>query len=114
METNMQFWEKLDEVIAEHVIVIDRPKGTPHPHDPEVIYPVDYGFLEGTEAMDGGGVDVWVGTTGLARVDGVLCTVDLEKRDVEIKILFSCTEDEMQAIDDLCNQGEMAALLIRR
>jgi hypothetical protein len=37
-------------------------------------------------------------TYGAVRPDAVVWTVDPVKRDVEIKILFGCTEDEQQAI----------------
>jgi inorganic pyrophosphatase len=54
-------------------------------------YPFDYGYLAGTVAADGGGIDVWLGMQASAnerRVTGVICAVDLLKRDSEIKILL--------------------------
>ncbi len=114
MEPSSQFWRYIDEVVASHTIVIDRPKGSSHPDYPDIIYPVDYGYLEGTLAMDGGGIDVWVGSSGLAQVDGVICTANVAKLDVEIKVLLSCTDDEMEAILALMNSGSQAGLLVRR
>ena len=58
---SIDFWGGLAHLIAEHPLVIDRPKGLPHPRFPEVVYPLDYGYLEGTQAIDGGGIDVWRG-----------------------------------------------------
>lgn len=58
---NEEFWNALDELVANSEIVIDRPKGSAHPRFPNFIYKVDYGFLNNTTAMDGGGIDVWVG-----------------------------------------------------
>jgi inorganic pyrophosphatase len=49
-----------------------------------LIYPVDYGYLENTSSMDGGGIDVWKSTDGNA-VDAIICTVGLMKRDSELK-----------------------------
>lgn len=43
--------------------------------------------------MDGSGIDVWVGS-GEKRIDAIICTIDLLKRDSEIKILIGCTEEE--------------------
>ncbi len=40
-------------------VVIDRPLGTKHPTH-NYWYPVNYGFIEGTTAPDGGGVDAYV------------------------------------------------------
>jgi inorganic pyrophosphatase len=108
------FWTHLDQLIATSRIVIDRPRGTAHPLYPEVIYPVDYGYLDGTTTVDGGGIDVWRGTSGAARPDAILCTVDLLKRDAEIKILLGCTDEEKRAILDFHNGDTMRALLVRR
>lgn len=57
-----QFWKAIDELIAANKIIIERPKRTAHPRFPNYFYPVDYGYLEGTTAMDGNGIYVWVGT----------------------------------------------------
>ena len=62
MEYNPQFWQALDQLLARSALVIDRPKGSSHPRFPEMVYPLDYGYLENTASMDGEGVDVWVGT----------------------------------------------------
>ena len=45
------------------------------------------------EAMDGAGIDVWVGSQN-KQIDAIMCIVDLMKRDSEIKILIGCTEEE--------------------
>ena len=64
--------------------------------------------------MDGGGIDVWKGTNG-DYIDAIICTVDLLKRDSEIKILIGCREDEKQFILETHNNSEyMKGLLIRR
>lgn len=108
------FWDYLDRLISEHRIVIDRPKGSAHPRYPQVIYPVDYGYLEGTTASDRGGIDIWVGSTGASQPDAIICTLDLLKRDAEIKILLGCSENEIRAILKLLNDDSMRGLLIRR
>jgi inorganic pyrophosphatase len=108
------FWTRLDQLVATSRIVIDRPKGTAHPRFPDMIYPVDYGYLDGTTMVDGGGIDVWRGTSSAARPDAVVCTVDLLKRDAEIKILLGCTEAERQAILRFHTGDATGALLVRR
>ena len=106
-----EFWNFIDELIFTSKIVIDRPKGSRHPKYPDVIYPLDYGYLENTMAMDGGGIDVWKGSNG-EYVDAIICTVDLTKRDSEIKILIGCTEEEKQLA--IPNNECMKGLLVRR
>lgn len=110
--TGAEFWTALDHLVATSAIVIDRPAGSPHPQYPEMIYPVDYGYLEGTHASDGGGIDLWRGT-GTGGVAGVLCTVDPVKRDAELKILYHCTPEEIEAIHRLLNIGMGALLCLR-
>lgn len=40
-------------------IKVDRPLGSKHPRH-EYIYPINYGFIPGTKAPDGGGVDAYI------------------------------------------------------
>ena len=69
------FWSKLDQLVAEHELVIDRPKGSRHPRYPEMTYPLGYGYLEGTQAGGGNGIDVWVGSLPKRTVMAIICTV---------------------------------------
>ena len=109
-----EFWQALKQLVPRARVVIDRPKGSSHPRYPEIVYPLDYGYLDGTTAVDGGGVDVWRGSLCDKSIVGALCTVDLFKNDVEVKILLGCTPDEIATIRDFCNEGPMKACLIRR
>ena len=110
------FWRKLDRLVAEHKLVIDRPAGSRHPRYPEMLYPLDYGYLEGTQAMDGDGIDVWIGSVTERPVTAVVCTVDMLKRDAEVKILLGCTPQEAQKILDFHNDDSdwQSAILIER
>ena len=109
-----QFWSALDTLVRQSEIVIDRPRGSAHPRYPDFIYPVDYGYLKNTASMDGGGIDVWLGT-GDDGVNAVICTVDLLKKDSEIKILIGCTREETAAIYEKHNDSEyMKGILIPR
>ena len=112
--TDVLFWERLDTLVATSHIVIDRPKGTAHPRYPGFIYPLDYGYLEGTTAIDGGGVDVWVGSLPEQRVTAVVCTVDTTKRDTELKLLLGCTPEEAQVVLRTHNNAWMAGILMTR
>jgi inorganic pyrophosphatase len=99
----INFWHKLDQLVAKHELVIDRPKGSHHPRYPEMVYPLSYGYLAGTQAADGEGIDVWVGSLPERAVTAIICTIDMLKRDTEIKILLGCTAQEMQKILDFHN-----------
>ena len=108
------FWPALDKLVAESEIVIDQPKGSSHPRYPGIEYPLDYGYLKNTASMDGGGIDVWKGANGSA-IDAIICTVDLLKKDSEIKILIGCDEAEKElALASHNNSEYMKGILIRR
>jgi len=80
-----------------------------------MVYPLDYGYLAGTSAGDGDGIDVWRGSLAESQLDAIVCTVDLVKRDVEIKLLLGCTAEEQSVICDFHNDSEsMAAILVQR
>lgn len=112
---NNDFWTALDTLVLASEIIIDRPKNSAHPRYPDMIYPADYGYLKNTASMDGGGIDVWLGSESAKSIDAIICIVDLIKRDSEIKILIGCTEEEKQTIFAFHNDSEyMKGILIRR
>jgi inorganic pyrophosphatase len=108
------FWEYLERLVEISEIEIDRPKGSTHHRYPNGTYPVSYGFLKGTTSMDKGGVDIWVGTLGEKKVVGALCTVDLFKRDTELKIIYDCTEEEIRSIIKFINVDQMRGIYIKK
>ena len=106
------FWQALDALLPTSQLVIDRPRGFRHPRFTDFIYPLDYGYLEGTLSADGEGLDVWLGVAAEGKpladchVCGVIASVDLDKRDAELKLLLNCTEEEMLAIEQIYNRIE--------
>lgn len=109
------FFGALDRLVASASLRIDRPGGSAHPRFPEVIYPIDYGYLEGTGGGDGEGVDVFRGSASGSGIVGIVLTADLTKRDVEVKILLDCSADEIDAVEHLLHERlRLNASLIRR
>jgi inorganic pyrophosphatase len=106
------FWQHARELVAAHAVVIDRPAGSTHPRFPDFIYPLDYGYLEGTSGGDGQGIDVWLGSGDRSELTGVLCSIDLQKRDAEVKLLLGCTAEERELVLRAHNRGTQAALLV--
>ncbi len=113
--SNMDFWRRLEELVASHELVIDRPRGTHHPRFPRLVYPLDYGHLKGTSGGDGNEIDVWRGSQAAGGLVAVVCTVDALKRDAEIKLLIDCTEQEIDAVNRFHNESEhISGMIIRR
>ena len=77
MEYNTLFWEYLEKLVSENEIIIDRPKGTEHPKYNDMVYVVDYGYVNGTKSMDNGGIDVFAGSDKNKKIDAIVCVIDL-------------------------------------
>lgn len=108
------FWSTLVELVSSHKLVIDRPKGLPHPRHPTSVYTLDYGYLHGTASCDGRGIGAWLGSLSDRDVTGIICAVDLEQRDAELKILLGCTPAEMETAHNMHSLGGQSAILIER
>jgi inorganic pyrophosphatase len=108
------FWRALDTLVAGSELRIDRPRGSAHPRYPDTLYPLDYGELVGTRSGDGDPIDVWVGSLPERRVSAVVVTLDLGKRDSEIKLLIGCTSDEARIILAFQRGGLQSAVLVER
>ena len=80
-EFDWRLWEK---ILEDRDIEIDRPRSTPHPNHPSIIYPIDYGSLPGTIGGDGEPADVWSGT-GIAGLTALIMTRDHVKQDQEVE-----------------------------
>ncbi len=113
-QVDYEFWEYVDRLVRGSKIIIDRERGAESTRRPGAFYPVDYGYLAGTLTSDGAGVDVWVGSDDSTRITGVICTVDLVKKDTELKILLGCTDAEMRAVVGFINEPTLGVLLVQR
>jgi inorganic pyrophosphatase len=112
--TDSEFWHKLDQLVAASKLIVERPQGSPHPRYPALLYPLDYGYLEGTCSSDGEGIDVWIGSLPQRMVTGIICTVDLHNRDSELKLLLGCTRQEASQALGTHNSNSQAGILIER
>lgn len=113
-QSNPEFWKNLDNIVQEHRIIIDRPKGSKHPRYPDFVYPLDYGYLEGTKSADGMEIDIWIGTDKNKKITGVMIIADSDKRDTEMKILYACTEPEMELLYKINNELGVNAVMLQR
>ncbi|MDR2200770.1 MAG: hypothetical protein LBN94_01510 [Puniceicoccales bacterium] len=111
---NNDLWQILEQQIRANGIAIDRPKGKAHPRFPDLIYPIDYGYIPHTRSADGEGMDVFLGTSERKQIVGLICTFDGTKKDSEIKVLYACREEEIQTAMAMLSHPPMHALLVRR
>lgn len=74
--------------------IIDRPLGSAHPRHKEMIYPINYGYVDGVFAGDGAEQDVYVFGTDkpLQTFEGKIIGVYHRLNDVEDKWIVSLDE----------------------
>ena len=94
--------------------MIDRPRGSPHPRYPEALYSIDYDYLAGTRASDGGGIDVFTSSAPGRAVTAVCFTVDRIKRDLEAKLLVGCTHGEVAEVGRFLDAIQLSPYPVRR
>lgn len=68
-------------------VTIDRPLGTCHPKHPDLVYPVNYGYVEGILAPDGDWQDAYILgiSQPVASFTGEVIAVIHRRDDVEDK-----------------------------
>lgn len=108
-------WSQVAALLGTHRVIIDRPAGSTHPRHDWMIYPLDYGYLDGTSAVDGGGVDVFLGSADRRTLDAAAVTFDPYKHDVEVKLLAGCTPDEVRTVAEFWDRtGTVHSFVLRR
>ena len=87
-------WARWEALIRDHGLTIDRPRGARHPAHASIIYPMDYGYVNGAIGSDRENLDVFLGAanTGLA---GAIVSTDHRKGDREFKLLYDCSPEEI-------------------
>ncbi len=70
-------------------IEIDRPLGSTHPTESDIVYGVNYGFVPGTLAPDGHPIDVYVldAEEPLDRCEATVIAVVRRRDDIEDKLV---------------------------
>jgi inorganic pyrophosphatase len=83
-------------------VTVDRPIGSHHPDYPDMIYPINYGYVEGEIAGDGEWQDAYVLGTDkpIKSISGTVIARIHRENDVEDKLVVapqgaSYTEDEI-------------------
>lgn len=114
-ENNAYFWQKIDTLFLSSKVVITRKKDDIHPTFSNLIYPTDYGYLADTKSTNGDGPSVYVGSDNKASVSALVVAVDILQKDLDVKMLVGCNEEEIQLVLQFLNQTDyQKTVLIRR
>ena len=95
-------WTDWEDWIDAHGITIDRPHGSTHPEFVDIIYPMDYGYVNRTLGSDGNELDIFVGSAPNGLV-GLILTHDYRKHDREAKLLYNCKPEEVYLANGFLN-----------
>ena len=95
-------WELWEGFIRLKGITIDRPLHSVHPQYEEMVYPIDYGYVNSTVSADGEEQDIFVGTANNGLV-GAIFTEDHQKSDRECKLIYDCSPKEIYLVNGFIN-----------
>lgn len=95
-------WSDWESLIERNGIEFDRPLGSRHPRYPEIVYPIDYGFVRGTRGTDGDELDVFVGTAR-SGLTAAIFTIDYRRGDRECKLIYNATPSEIYLVNGFIN-----------
>ena len=99
-----------EELLGKEIhVLIDRPLGTAHPNYPDMIYPINYGYVEGIMAGDQEEQDVYVLGVDepVQEYDGKIIAIIVRNDDNEEKWVVSnqsFTKEEIQKQVYFCEQ----------
>ncbi len=96
MELTFELKAEYKSIIGKKVsVIIDRPIGTAHPKHPDVIYPINYGYIEELLGGDGEEQDVYVlgEDAPIAKFEGEVIAVVHRYNDNECKWVASKGKD---------------------
>lgn len=95
-------WNRWATLIQANGLTVDRPAYHAHPDYPDIIYPMDYGYVNGTIGSDGEPVDCFIGRHASGLVAAIL-THDHRKGDREVKLLYNCSPPEIYTAHGFIN-----------
>lgn len=113
-ENNAYFWQKIDTLYLSSDVVIDKPKNSVHPDYRNLVYPVDYGYLQDTLSGSDNRIHVYVGTRMSGRVEAILVCSDILKKDIDVKLMVGCTKEEEKEILRFLNQTDFQKCVVLR
>lgn len=103
---NAYFWQKIDTLVLSGEFDMSRKKGEKHPDFHNMVYPTNYGHLSDTKSTSGLGVSVYVGSGSKFTVSGLVVAADILQKDLDVKILLGCNDEEVEDVLHFLNQTD--------
>lgn len=112
---NAFFWQKLDTLLFTLDYQKVRDIGDVHPDYSNLVYPLEYGYLKDPDNNEKVVAKVFRGSLKQRHTDQVILCVDILQKELDVKILLGCNEQEQRAALEFLNQTAFQkTVLIRR
>jgi|GEM_PF-747644 len=104
-------YEKRNEIIEylgrEVFVKIDRPFGSTHPNHKDIVYPINYGYLPNTKALDGEEQDAYIlgMDEPIKEFKGIVKAIIIRKNDNEDKLVV-CSIDKTPTKNEIIKSTE--------
>ena len=111
-ENNAYFWQKIDTLFLSSGFVLTKKKGETHDTFKNLVYPTDYGKVQ---ANGDEGISIYAGSGDRNKVTSLVIAADILEKELDVKILAGCNEEEEDAVLRFLNQTDyQKTVLIRR
>ncbi len=114
-ENNAFFWQKVDSLYLSGSRRLIKKKGEQHDTYKNLVYPLDYARIEDMKSVSGHGVAVYLGSDNRNKVSGLIVAADILEKELDVKVLAGCTDEEIEDVLRYLNQTEFQkTILIKR
>ena len=105
-ENNAFFWQKVDSLYLSGSRRLIKKKGEQHDTYKNLVYPLDYARIEDMKSVSGHGVAVYLGSDNRNKVSGLIVAADILEKELDVKVLAGCTDEEIEDVLRYLNQTE--------
>jgi inorganic pyrophosphatase len=114
-ENNAFFWQKVDSLYLSGSRRLIKKKGEQHDTYKNLVYPLDYARIEDMKSVSDHGVAVYLGSDNRNKVSGLIVAADILEKELDVKVLAGCTDEEIEDVLRYLNQTEFQkTILIKR
>lgn len=113
-ENNAYFWQKIDTLYLSGTRKLIKHKGEQHDSFKNLVYPIDYARIEDMKSVSGHGVAVYLGSGNRNKVSALIVAADILEKELDVKVLAGCTEEEIHDVLTYLNQTEFQKTVLMR
>ena len=113
-ENNAFFWQKVDSLFLSGTKTLMKKKGEHHDTYNNLVYPVDYSRIVDMKSPSAHGVAVYMGSGNRNSVTGLIVAADILEKELDVKLLAGCTDEEIEDVLRYLNQTEFQKTIVIR